>query len=97
VTGIEPALSAWESVCHADADQGFAGQPSSRAVREYPLITGPDPLTGHATGTTASAPKANFEMRCPVASCSACGSSLAGHAGREAGQPTVNRSLTLAA
>jgi hypothetical protein len=51
VTGIEPALSAWELACHADGNQGIAGQPPSPVVREYPLITVSDLSNGHATGT----------------------------------------------
>jgi hypothetical protein len=51
VTGIEPALSAWELARHADADQSFAGQPPSPIVREYPLITVSDLSDGHAAGT----------------------------------------------
>ena len=53
MTGIEPALSAWELACQADADQGFAGQPPSPVVREYPLTTVSDLSDGHATGTAA--------------------------------------------
>ena len=39
VTGIEPALSAWELDCHASADQHVAGQSLCPVVHEYPLST----------------------------------------------------------
>ncbi len=55
MTGIEPALSAWELDGHASADQHVAGQPPSPVVPEYPLRTDRTPSIGHAAGTLPGA------------------------------------------
>ena len=47
MTGIEPALSAWELDRHAPAEQHVAGQPLCPVVPEYPLSTNRPPI-GHA-------------------------------------------------
>ena len=54
VTGIEPALSAWELDCHASADQHVAGQSLCPVVHEYPLSTDRTPSIGHAAGTLSA-------------------------------------------
>jgi hypothetical protein len=51
VTGIEPALSAWELACQVPATTVAAGQPPFLGARECPLDTASDSPIGHATGT----------------------------------------------
>jgi hypothetical protein len=51
MTGIEPALSAWELACHACCHMDSAGQPLFRLVRWCPSNTGFGSCIGHAAGT----------------------------------------------
>src|SRR5690348_2204086 len=51
MTGIEPALSAWELACHAPCDQRFPGHGASGMARECPSGTGCYCSIGRATGT----------------------------------------------
>jgi hypothetical protein len=54
VTGIEPALAAWELACQPLAATVIAGQPLLLVVRECPPDTAFDPPIGHGAGTLAS-------------------------------------------
>jgi len=72
VTGIEPALSAWELACHAVVDQHIAGQPLCLLVRDYPPSTRSGLYGGHATGTPAAAFSSRSKVTVRTASVAAC-------------------------
>jgi predicted GIY-YIG superfamily endonuclease len=53
MTGIEPALSAWELGCHAPLTKAWPGQLAYEVVRGYSPDTAAYPVIGHAAGTLA--------------------------------------------